>query len=119
MKDKKILLQILSAAFIFSILFIQFQVCAYEAEDVFDEDFDTEIIGRTISSHLPTITVSVFTEEGTVFEKGYGEQPGLDTVFPLYSLNKPVLALAILKLQEGNLIDLEEDVNSLLVNPLS
>ena len=108
------LLQTVSAALIFFIFFTQFQVYAYGAEDVFNEDFDAEIIGRMISAHLPTITVSVFTEEGTVFEKGYGEQSSLDTIFPLYSLNKPLLALAILKLQEENLIDLEEDVNSYL-----
>lgn len=89
------LLQSVSATIIFFILFIQFRVNAYEAEDVFNEDFDAEIIGRMISAHLPTVAVSISTEESTVFEKGFGEQTSLDTVFPLYSLNKPLLALAI------------------------
>ena len=114
MKYKKMLLPIISATLIFFMLFTQFQVYAYEAEDVFNEDFDIEILGRMTSAHLPTISVSVFTEEGTVFEKGYGDQPDLSTVYPLYSLNKPLLSLAILKLVEDNLIDLEEDINAYL-----
>ena len=104
---------------IFVVIFImstlmRSNLVALQPSEIFDTDFDTEVESKMTTTHMPSCAISVVNHSNVVFEKGYGDQPELDTVYPLYSINKPLLAVAFLQLYEEGLIDLNGDINCYL-----
>ena len=91
---------------------------ALSSSEIFNEDFNVEIESKMTSTHIPSCAISVVNQTGVVFEKGYGDQSALDTAYPLFSINKPLLAVAFLQLYDEGVIDLNEDINSYLPFPI-
>jgi len=90
------------------------EVNSLPVEDIFNSDFDTEVANRMEGAHIPSCAIGVINDTEVVFEKGYGDQLELNTVYPLASLNKPLAAVAILHLYDEGIIDLDEDINTYL-----
>jgi CubicO group peptidase (beta-lactamase class C family) len=118
MKNKKYklksVLRICMCTYVLLTLFSSSTITALTIDQIFNENFDSEVETKMEAAHAPSSTVSVINSSEVVFEKGYGAQSELDTVYPLYSINKPILAVAILQLYEDGIIDLDEDINSYL-----
>lgn len=76
--------------------------------EVFDSEFDTTVENKMNDAKIHSSTISVINRTKVVFEKGYGEQTDLDLVFPLYSINKVLMGVAILQLIEQGFIDLNQ-----------
>ncbi|MHA1708182.1 MAG: serine hydrolase domain-containing protein [Candidatus Heimdallarchaeaceae archaeon] len=90
------------------------EVKSYTVEEIFNTAFDTEVENRMERAHIPSCAISVINHTEVVFEKGYGDQPELNTVYFLASLNKPLEAVAFLHLYEEGIVDLDEDINTYL-----
>ena len=118
MRNKKCKLKSAFSVYIYVlillILFSSSTITALPIDQIFNESFDSEIVSKIEAAHVPSCVLSVVNSSEVVFEKGYGAQSELDTVYPLYSINKPILAVAILQLYEEGIIDLDEDINSYL-----
>ncbi len=88
------------------------------------------LVSDTVEDHLiqivedgeiPTIQVGIIEDGELRYAKGFGAQTSLDNVFPIGSIQKMFVAMAILQLYDDGLIDLDADVNDYLpfslVNP--
>ena len=113
-KTKKGIGSIIFVVFFIMSFLIQSNIAALQLAEIFNTDFDTEVESKMTATHIPSCAMSVINQSDVIFEKGYGEQPELDTVYPLYSINKPLLAVAFLQSYDEGLIDLNEDINSYL-----
>jgi len=63
---------------------------------------------------IPSIQVGILEQGELRYTKGFGEQTSLDNVFPIGSVQKLFVSMAILQLYEDGLIDLDADVNGYL-----
>jgi CubicO group peptidase (beta-lactamase class C family) len=63
---------------------------------------------------IPSLSVGIVVNDSLVWAKAFGEQDSLDTVYSIGSITKPIVATAVLQLQEDGLVDLDDDVNEYL-----
>jgi CubicO group peptidase (beta-lactamase class C family) len=84
---------------------------ASPAAEIFDSDFDTTVMNKMDEAKIHSSTLSVIKGTEVVFEKGYGDQTDLDLVYPLYSINKVLMGVALLQLKEQGLVNLDTDIN--------
>jgi CubicO group peptidase (beta-lactamase class C family) len=61
--------------------------------------------------HVPSLVGCVIYKDTILWMNGYGDQPDLNTVYPIGSITKSFTTTAILQLMEQELITLDEDVN--------
>ncbi len=82
-----------------------------------------KFVSETVENHLtlimeageiPTIQAGIIEEGELRFAKGFGEQTSLDNVFPIGSVQKMFIAMAVLQVYEDGLLDLDADVNDYL-----
>jgi len=111
--NKKTKVVCFSFLFLSLILFVTVTE-ALPVTDVFDTEFDTAIEDKMGEARIFSSTLSIIKKTEVVFEKGYGEQTDLDLVYPLYSINKVLIGVAILQLIEQGFIDLNADINTYL-----
>jgi CubicO group peptidase (beta-lactamase class C family) len=63
---------------------------------------------------IPSLAAGVAVDDELVWAQGFGDQPGLDTIYNAGSITKPVVTTAVLQLYERGLLDLDDDVNEYL-----
>lgn len=63
---------------------------------------------------IPSLAAAIVVNDSLVWAGGFGEQPGLDTVYMIGSIDKSFIATAILQLHERGLIGLDDDINDYL-----
>lgn len=64
--------------------------------------------------HIPSLAVGIVVNDTLVWAEGFGDQPGLDTIYDVGSITKAIVATAILQLYDQGLLDLDDDVNEYL-----
>ena len=81
------------------------------------------IYDRMLFHKVPGLSIAIVREGKIRWAKGYGEANtdsgaliDTNTIFQAGSISKPLAALAALKLVENDLVDLDLDVNSYLIN---
>jgi CubicO group peptidase (beta-lactamase class C family) len=79
-----------------------------------DETVDTRIKNLMEQGEIPSLAAAIVVDDSLVWAKGYGRQPDLETVYMLGSIEKPVIATAVLQLYERGMVDLDDDVNDYL-----
>jgi CubicO group peptidase (beta-lactamase class C family) len=63
---------------------------------------------------IPSLTAGIVVDDSLVWIKGLGEQEGLDTVYNIGSVTKPIIATGILQLQERGLVNLDDEASNYL-----
>ena len=79
-----------------------------------DKEVDSQIQQLLQDYEVPSLAVGIVLDDTLVWAKGYGDQPSLDTVYMLGSIQKPVIATAILQLVEDGALTLDDDMNNYL-----
>lgn len=82
--------------------------------DIFNADFDAEVIRLMDIDCISSISVSVIYQDEMVWANAYGEQPDQNTIYFIGSITKTITATAVLQLYEKNLINLDDDINPYL-----
>ncbi len=77
-------------------------------------DLDAELDAIVAEHDIPSVGVAIVVGDEVVWSAGYGEQPGLDTVYQIGSIEKVFMATAIYQLAEQGRIDLAADINDYL-----
>ncbi|WP_187696375.1 serine hydrolase domain-containing protein [Xanthovirga aplysinae] len=82
-----------------------------------------DLFGRMKHYKVPGLSIAVVENGEIVWAEGYGladikgkKKVNTNTLFQAASISKPLASLAILKLAEQNLVDLDENVNKYLKN---
>ena len=73
-----------------------------------------EIARHVEEGNIPSLAAAMVVGDEIVWAGGYGEQPELDTVYLIGSINKTLLATAVMQLVETGSIDLDADVSDYL-----
>jgi CubicO group peptidase (beta-lactamase class C family) len=79
-----------------------------------DAEMDARIQTLMKEGQIPSLAASIVVNDSLVWAKGYGQQPGLNTVYSLGSIAKTLVATAVLQLVERGTIELDDDVNGYL-----
>lgn len=83
-----------------------------------DQAVDNQIRDLMQEGQIPSLAASIVVNDSLVWSQGYGEQPGLDTVYGMGSIAKPFIATAVLQLYERGALDLDDDVNDYFPFPV-
>ncbi|MFX0151047.1 MAG: serine hydrolase domain-containing protein [Candidatus Hodarchaeota archaeon] len=86
----------------------------YTPEELFDEDFEEEILIKMEDAKIPSSAVSVIHNNKSVYMKGFGEQSDVDISYSLASISKTFVATAVLQLYDKGLINLDDSINDYL-----
>lgn len=85
------------------------------------KNIDDYIIAKMEEVAIPGIAISVIKDNKIVLLKGYGysnfknqKKVNIHTPFNLASISKPILGIALLKLVDKGVLDLDEDINTYL-----
>jgi len=97
-----------------TIILFSLRANACPISEVFDTDFDSQVVSKMALAQIKTSTMTVINRTEVVFAKSYGEQSSLNLVYPLHSINKVLIGVATLQLVEEGLIDINADINSYL-----
>jgi CubicO group peptidase (beta-lactamase class C family) len=79
-----------------------------------DEAADQQIQTLAEQGKIPSLAAAIVVNDSLVWTGGYGEQPGLDTVYMVGSIDKSFTATATLQLHERGLVDLDDDISDYL-----
>jgi CubicO group peptidase (beta-lactamase class C family) len=79
--------------------------------DVFDADFDDQVIQLMEAGHIPSIAACVIDKDTVIWSNAYGENPDVDIVYNAGPIGKTFTATAILQLYEQGLLELDDDVS--------
>ena len=78
----------------------------YTPEDIFDAEFEEDIIEKMELAKVPTSSIGIIHDEEIVYLNTLGEQTHINTSYHLASIAKSMCATAILQLYEAGLIHL-------------
>lgn len=88
-----------------------------------DRMVDAQIRDLMTVGEIPSLAAAIIVDGETVWVKGYGEQPSLDTVFTVGSIAKTFIATSVFQLVEQGKLSLDDDVSDYLPftlrNPMS
>ena len=91
------------------------QVPAVESElGTIDDAVDQQIQALMEQGGIPSLSVGIVLDNRLVWAKNYNGPAGLDSVYLVGSIQKPVTATAVLQLVEQGILDLDEDVSTYL-----
>ena len=117
-KNRKIILEItLLLSLIFSLTFTPISspnVKALTPTEVFDEEYDQYMNDFITITGGNSFAQALFNDTELVHLKGYGDKPGLDTVYQLGLISQLFTATAIMQLYEEGFVDLYADINEYL-----
>ncbi|MHA2297840.1 MAG: serine hydrolase [Candidatus Hodarchaeales archaeon] len=93
--------------------------CSYQSASkttmrLLDQTIEEQIINLMEGDDIPSIAAAILHNDSIAWLKGFGEQPGNDTVYMIASITKTFTATALLQLYEQGLFDLDDDVNEYL-----
>lgn len=93
------------------------EITSYSIADSINQTFEKDFE----KGHLPGFALSIFTADSIFFMKGYGfsdlenKKPyDENSVQGIASISKTLIAVSLMKAQEDGLLDLDEEVNSIL-----
>ena len=113
--NRKILRQIiLFSLVVFLIAPIISPTAAQGIDVLVSEDVETYLTQTMENGEIPTIQVGIIEDGELRYARGFGEQTSLDNVFPIGSVQKMFVAMAVLQVYEDGLLDLDADVNDYL-----
>ena len=110
---KIIILFLLFSSFTFTSQF-KSKIYALTPAEVFNDEFDQFFYDFLDKTGGNSFAMALINDTDLVHMKGYGDKPGLDTVYQLGLISQLFTATAIMQLYEDGLIDLEDDVNDYL-----
>lgn len=83
-----------------------------------DDQIEDQIDALRTSGDIPSLAAGIVVEDELVWVKGLGDQPDVDTVYMIGSIDKVFMTTALLQLVEQGLIDLQTDVGDYLPFPI-
>lgn len=95
-----------------------------QVEDGVKGNFGSDTLGNRMKFYnTPAVSIAVVNEGEIEWARGFGKSDlksnaptDIETMFQAASISKPVFALAIMKLKERGVIDLDKDVNEYLTS---
>jgi len=79
-----------------------------------DESLESKIQSWMTNAQIPSLGACIVINDSVAWAQGFGDQPGLDTVYMIGSITKSFTATAILQLYENNSLDLNDNVDDYL-----
>lgn len=64
--------------------------------------------------NVPGLSISIVSDKQIIWASGFGDSVDVDTLFQAASFSKPVTALAVFKLVEDGILNLDSDINDYL-----
>jgi CubicO group peptidase (beta-lactamase class C family) len=99
-------------------LFVVFAVfaagCGADTSVTTDDQIEDQIETLRTNGDIPSLAAGIVIEDKLVWAKGFGDQPDVDTVYMIGSIDKVFMTTALLQLVEQGLIDLQADVGDYL-----
>jgi CubicO group peptidase (beta-lactamase class C family) len=78
------------------------------------EGVDEKIRELMDKGQIPSLAAAIVVNDEVAWANGYGDQSDLDTAYMVGSIEKSIIATAVLQLVERGTIDLDSDVNEYL-----